>query len=1063
MSGNTLYDPACSIALSASAGSGKTYALTTRLLTMLLGGVHPSQILAITFTNAAARDIRDELFNRLDTLKAGENAEVELFSDTLGVSRERVSGMAAGLRSALMRQFSLLQISTIHSFFARIIRCFPRETGMVDFTVIDDPERDSLIKEAIVRFFDRMHHDRRLFNRVYSLLMSRGDRGTAAAQRIRTIYDRVHAMFYVLEPFVECMNTDVTRVEEEYFRYQRYLQSPKYIRILETLAGLVSAHHAEHGEKRYTRDFVTQLEEFMRDRSIRNLAESPFFRDYGARGLKNYLRSMCKRLPEEQASRFERLFHDSWRGLSRYFMSEMHHNVSTWLNVYALIQRIYDVMKAPAHVVDFTDIEIKARDLLVSLRDFSFFQHRIESWIRYILIDEFQDTSELEWSALYPLVQNCLKSGGALFYVGDVKQSIYRWRGGEPNLFSRIRDELGIQEEQLHYTYRQNGVLLDFVNRVFLDLHEETGGRFGYAEQHLPPGSEGKERGYVHIRSFRDRDVLIDGLLRHLHDLTLQGVGHDDIAILCRKNSEVEEIEALLRQEHIRFNSAGRTRLLDDYSIMDLVNTLHFVREPEEPLYLAGLLRAPLFRVHYDELLALQGDWRLHLHRLRDVNRGLYERILHIIRLSRYSSVSRFMRGLYEEFDLFSVYPDKREQLLGFLDLVYGFEEGRDHCRLEDFIRHLEEHSEYITLRSGDHRGVTVQTIHTAKGLEYHTVIVPFVSQRARFWLDGSLMYSRDEEARIDRFILATNPYPSYYPDQEVYGRIREENDLNYVIDEINTLYVALTRARENLIVLPHVGGRYETLGEVLLRVVGGQPDEQGEYEVRIGEPVESAVRREEPPRKYIPVAVAGSKGADAAGGSENHDLAGSVSPLAEEPAGGAADRRSNREGMLRGLLVHSVLEQIRRLPVDDEMLERMLRIALAREGRTYTRVEREGAVESVRQVIKDVVTDPRLEKYFSESAFSEVGILSTGFQNLLGRIDRIYIDEQIGVIDFKTNPVTTAEELNLLTDKLEEQVVAYCLAAEEIFSGKWVRGYLYFTSATYEQRLVQVYEGRRV
>ena len=125
----SLYDPSCSVAVSSSAGSGKTYTLTTRLLTMLLSGVELSQILAITFTNAAANDIREKLFSRISELEAGEPSEVALFRSIFSMDEERLREKACDLRLKLIRQFSLLQISTIHSFFTRIIGCFPGQNS----------------------------------------------------------------------------------------------------------------------------------------------------------------------------------------------------------------------------------------------------------------------------------------------------------------------------------------------------------------------------------------------------------------------------------------------------------------------------------------------------------------------------------------------------------------------------------------------------------------------------------------------------------------------------------------------------------------------------------------------------------------------------------------------------------------------------------------------------------------------------------------------------------------------------------------------------------------------
>ena len=1052
MSDQALYDPHRSIAVSSSAGSGKTYTLTTRLLTMLLSGVELSQVLAITFTNAAANDIREELFSRVSELEAGKPSEVALFGSIFSMDENRLREKARDLWLKLIRQFSLLQISTIHSFFTRIIGCFPRETGVIDFTVIDDPDREALLKESLVRFFDLLHGDKKLANRMYTLLTSRDERGLWAAGRVRGIYDLIHARYFMLENLTQAMDGSIENIEQEFFRKRNFLLSQKYRRILESLVRIIDGYLNEHGEKKHPRTFVQSLKDFLQSGTIRILTDCAPFRDYRDGGLKNYLQRIADGLPDGEG--FVRLFHDAWRGLSNFHMSEMVYRVYTWLDVYVLIQRIYRSFKEPSHVIDFTDIELIARDFLTRLSDYSFFRTRMESGLGYILIDEFQDTSELQWSALRPLIGNSMKGGGTLFYVGDVKQSIYRWRGGEPYLFNKVKEELEIREERLPYSFRQNRGLLDFMNGVFSSLSDETGGRFHYQEQRLPPHITDRERGFVHIRSFDGQEELIaevHGQLRTLHEA---GVEPDDIAILCRKNTEVGAIERMLRDEGITFNSAGRTRLLEDYCIRDILNVIRFVLDPHATLFLAGLLRAPFFRYSYgrlDELVG-EGSYGAALQQLKTRDRPLWEHIQKVIRLSRYRSPSSFIMHLYGELDVFAVYPGKREPLAAFLELAYDFESGRESVRLKDFYRYLQDNDQYITLRAGDHGGITVQTIHSAKGLEYHTVILPFLSQRFHASLDQSLMYSRDREGRIDRFAIANRVYVDYYADQDEIDRIQRDNDINYQIDEINTLYVALTRARENLVILPLIGRGGESIGKKLLQVAGQGFDAEGETGLRIGDIVPSFGKKEERAKEYVPMRpveqMVEPEGSEGSEGSEWRERV---------ETGSSVWRRGRREGLLRGIIFHAVIERIRKLPLGSGELDRLLDMASAREGRRYTKTEVTAAVKEARPVILNVIADHRLAKYFSDNAVSELGIFSDRYQNLTGRIDRIYLGEEIEVIDFKTNLISGDAELGRLVEAYGEQVDAYCATVREIFPGMSVRGYLYFTGAADSKRLVQV------
>jgi exodeoxyribonuclease V beta subunit len=724
----------------------------------------------------------------------------------------------------------------------------------------------------------------------------------------------------------------------------------------------------------------------------------------------------------------------------------MQYRIYTWLDVYMLVQDIYNSLKGASHVIDYADIELIARDFLLRLEDYGYFRSRLESGIRYILIDEFQDTSELQWSALRPLIANCIEGGGALFYVGDVKQSIYRWRGGEPFLFNRARKEFGIHEEILPYSYRQNRTLLDFVNDVFNALGEKSDSRFVYSDQHLPPHLADKERGYVFLRGIGGEEELAAEILKQIHSLEQGGVAVDDIAILCRTNNEVGMIETLLRDSGIAFNSAGKTRLLDDYCVRDILNAIGFVLHPDEPLFLNGLLRAPFFRCSFPFLdeLSEQGTGGT-MQQLKAREPKLWEAVQDILRLSRYTTPAGFVMELYRELDMFVQYPDRREPLMAFLELAYEFESSRDNVRITDFYRYLHENYERIVLSAGDHGGVTVQTIHSSKGLEYHSVIIPFLKQRFHAKLDGSFMYSRDDGGNIEHLAIAGKVYIHYHTDQQRIVRLQRENDIDYQTDEINTLYVALTRARENLIVLPQINVRSESVGTVLLHTARENTDmEDG---LRIGEIVASRDEGEKEKKQYVHVKPL--KQPEASGVPAWQD---------QEEVFSTAYRKSRRDGLIRGTLFHAVIERINDLPLNEEQLETLLAVSASREGRGYTKEELASAIRDVRPMVLNVIADPDLAKYFSDRATAELSIVSDRYQNLLGRIDRIYMGKEIEVIDFKTNPVQDDSEHERLVESYREQIDAYCSVLAEIYPNRQVHGYLYFTGAVESKRMVEVW-----
>jgi exodeoxyribonuclease V beta subunit len=836
------------------------------------------------------------------------------------------------------------------------------------------------------------------------------------------------------------MERGIDRVEGDFKQRRRYLFSPEFKRKIGYLVETITAYQEGKVENRNLASLCRALREFEDRGDIRLLANQGAFKNYGQKGMMGYLQKLSKEsLP---AADFRSIFRDVWKGMGTYFMNEMQYFVYTWLEIHRLIHNFYTSMKRSTLSIDFNDIELLALEFLGEISDFALFHSRIESKIRYVLIDEFQDTSELQWNALQSIVRNSLVRDGAFFYVGDVKQSIYRWRGGEPFLFQTVRKNLNVEERRLGYNYRQNAVLLKFVNTVFERIQELTEGQYPYERQLLSPGEDPKERGFVSVKKYRERESLIEELPSYLEMLSERGVMGDDIAILCRKNSEVEEIEKLLRLNRISFNSAGKTRLLEDYCIRDLFNVICFVLSPEEEIYLTALLRAPFFRRSYEQILGLRkGEEKITLRQIAKIDPSLLYRIEALVSASKYSTPSGFIGRLFEELDVFNTYREKTEALIEFLELAYSFENDHDGVTLPDFARWLEQNKEIIPLRVNRGAGVTIQTIHASKGLEYHTVILPFLFSLANLRLDGSLMYSKGLNGKIKNYALAARRYLDFNLDREGIARIREENDLDYKIDELNILYVALTRARENLLILPLEWKNRTTIGELLLS--GCDPNYTRKafpYGWERGSIVPSQKPAKRPEWKYVRVGVRAE---------------------VEQPSiptfeiGPKGQRKQRRGGLLKGTLVHGAIEMIRALPVDEETLERNMRSVACREGQDYTNAEKKEAMGEAKKTLLNVIADQRLAKYFINRAVGELTIFSEKFQNLLGRIDRIYIGEEIEIIDFKTNPVEGPQELIELIGHYREQVDTYCSVLSSIYTKRRVRGFLYFTEVDYGRRLV--------
>ena len=1091
-----IYDCTRSFALSASAGSGKTFALTTRLLAMLLAGVHPAEILAITFTNAAANDIRKKLFDRLLLLESGEARELALFGGIGGVEPGRIHEKAKALRPRLVRHFSALQISTIHSFFARVLRSFPGETGFFgDLGVLDEWAAGRFLTGAFERFFGLLPGDGPLFERVAAFLKAFRENSLNAGGAVREAYGRIRGRYYTLADLLGM-------IEKHGDVWGAFLETGGAVfgggldGAIEFLAGcaqrFIKGRGPERRPSREVASFLRGLVSFLESRRIGVLIGLPALRSD-----LRYIGWIRDFLPGDESRRFIETLGSVRRELARYLETQMRAYAGTYVEIYRRVDRFYGESKAAANTVDFTDIELHARDFFSRVTDFNYFDYRLGSGITHVLIDEFQDTSTLQWDALAPIVSHSLARGGTLFYVGDVKQSIYRWRGGEPELFERVSAGLGVERRRLGASYRQNGVLLEFVNTLFEAVSRGRVAGYVYARQHLPEEKGGADRGYVSIRERAEREGVLDGIAEGLRELEANGVVLGDCAVLCRTNMEIEAVERKLLEQGIGFSSPGRSRLLADCAVLDAVGVLKLALRPDERLYAASLLRSPVFNYSFGEVEEYLDATALGTRAggaSAEVTKTLVEKV-------PWLSPSRALRLIYEELGLFDVYPGRREALFELLEKASDFERTVRGGRIADFLEFLEQSAEELTVRLMQSEGVKLLTIHAAKGLEFHSVILPFLSQPFRLTMDGSLLFQKDGSGRIEQYCLARADYRDHLAGEEGYARLFEDAESKEQVDELNALYVAVTRAKENLFILPLVKGRARTVGTVLLEALGPGWGREARGPAPVGEP-RMGVSAEEAHEEGgaaavsegrdrsigspVPCRASDGKGAGAvtrvetrygptrpfsgealemlAAGRVREEAEGARGSAGEAGGGFSSSARERRVELLKGLVVHKALEMIgdvASVPVrTDEDLDLLLRKAMAQVGGRSTRGERERAFGEALASLRNALADDRIANFFWSGALREVVSLSRTYANGVGRIDRVLVGEAVEVVDFKTDTVRGTQRLNELTRLYRGQVGSYCRSLEIVYPGRAVRGILYFTDAPYGGRIAEVFSG---
>ena len=798
------------LALSASAGSGKTFALSVRYVALLFLGESPASILAATFTNKAAAEMRQRVLEALWRL------EEESYAPFLG-ELARQSGMSREelleRREEVLARFlsSPAHIVTLDSFFVSVLRAGALEIGLEpDFQTREDPGGDPELE--LLRELER-----------------EGLLEVLAELAVRMQKRRVEGMTESLESLYrqDPLLPPFPSEEEPLHKLEEAIDA-----LRESLRRRVEAVGAS----------ATAVNNFA-PLPVPDLLAKTLFAKESLHEHRNYKKYLDKDPAiEEEYQELRRLLARWSRQRERAVLSRLGSLYDHYRNV--RIRRARS-----SGVLDFDDLGYFAYRLLYEslARDLLYF--RLDSRFRHMLLDEFQDTSTLQFLLLKPLVDEIFAGEGqqeirSFFYVGDTKQSLYRFRGGVEELFDRVAEHYGIPVEHLSVNYRSARLVVESVNRWFE----------GVMPGYRPQTPHAQREGYMEVAE--SEEPLEEGV-RRAAALIERGVAPEQIAFLVSTNKEGNRLQELCLEAGIEtvLQTSSSLRTLPNVAAL-VAMAAHLYRG--EPLDAAPLL----------ELCGLE----------EPKPAGWYRPGMRPAEL---------LHRLLESYGIFSEDPN----ILKLLEFADGFETQPEF--FEEFSRSR------IPVAAHTLRGARILTIHGSKGLEFDYVIL----------LDrtGSEQGERDpliprfgEDLHIERFFYRIRGRERL---DEEYARLLEERRAAAEKDRLNLLYVALTRAVEGMIVLRKPkGSLFEPLETM-------EPGARGSLSVQ---PREESAPPEDPPsvtlsaygRQELPREEEGEEGPDHRAilqGTALHYTLEMMAGFDREELEGALDALRNRYGALLG------------------------------------------------------------------------------------------------------------------------------------------------------------------
>ncbi len=842
-------DPARSCVVEACAGSGKTWMLVSRMLRALLDGAAPHEILAITFTRAAAGEMRERLDRWLSDFSAPRSTHEERVRALVdrGLDAARAAALAPELGSLQARVLAAgrtVEIRTFHGWFAQLLRSAPLAL------------LDRLGVQGDAELVEDWREHRTAVHRVFHAALLRdealrADHAAATARRGRhqlrvwldVVWDR--RVEFELADEAGVLATSVERAEEVWPELAAYAHPAESIataawneRLRAAARELVSARGKlarDAGE-----DLATALSLAPQDRFA--AVWSTLFTAMDER------RAFARGLPlaEEAQWALEHLATQVHQHESR-----EEHLCMVRLGR-ALLAALADYKRAQG-LADMADLE---RVALVLLRDgelSGWVQERLDARVSHLLIDEFQDTSPLQWHALHGWLAGYAGAGGGasgqrppgVFIVGDPKQSIYRFRRAEPRVFeaaaSFVRDGLGGSVLACDHTRRNAPRVIEAINGVFL----AAGDGFPGFRRHTtaigadptsevttlarvgrPPRPASRRSEGAAPLAWRDSltspRLVADEVLREreaeavadeVASTIVAGTRADDIYVLCRKRQSLRLVALALERRHVGHSAVEDAMLAETTEAQDLIALLDALVSTGHDLSLARALRSPLFGASDLDLLAIReraaegASWWRALRELEAASpaleraRGLLARWHALVAtLPPHDLLDRIV----VEGDLHARYaaavpPEQRGFALDAIDAVLAQSLSLDGGRYSTpyaFVRALKKRAVKAALpvRAA---AVRLLTVHGAKGLEADTVfVVDAEPERSNPPTTTLLVEWPVEAERPTRCAFVYNENrcpPSLRALLEDETRARER-------EELNGLYVAMSRARRRLV-----------------------------------------------------------------------------------------------------------------------------------------------------------------------------------------------------------------------------------------------------------------------
>ncbi len=833
----------------ASAGSGKTFQLVVEYLKLILDNpFNYKHILAVTFTNKATNEMKSRILEQLYRLANNEeSAYVSILRDETGKSEQNIRERAGQVLKNILHDYNRFSINTIDSFTQKVIKAFNRELGISpNFSVNID--NDIILEEASDRLFAKMGKDRKLLNwlREYSRERIEENR----SQRLDTEILKLGAELFK-ERFQVFFPEDGESVYTRENLDELVKELRKIVSVFETSLKKYGQYQVDEmnrcglspadftgGSNRSIGNFFVKLANGDQPNLTKTVLESVESSEKWVTKTNKRREEIMSLINQKLLSGLHELIEYHQEHFPRYNSALA---VLKQVRTLGILIDLKEEIKELLHEKD--TLPLSDSNLLLSKiigeSDSPFVYEKLGTYFKHFMLDEFQDTSGLQWFNFKPLLLNSLAEGHSNLIVGDVKQSIYRWRNSDWNILAeQLNHDFSGQQKTDHtldFNWRSDRNVIDFNNNIFKHLitvfesglFSEIDNNQSYIDQfrniyssyQQTSGKKNPEKtGYIKV-DFLEKDSFYHDsaslLIEQVKMLQDKGIKPAEIAILIRKNREgIDIIQAFLEAAKLPENKDYELSVLSNESlflhasrgVLFIIHIIEYLVDPDNEILQATLLNLwlswlkPTLTENAERETDTFGGW----HSAEERNQVFSSELSQKIKLARnkvaLASLDETIThiaaifGLYEletELPFIQTLTDKAGELKTML--------SND---LSNFLFWWNEKG-YKTSVSVNEEvdSIRLLTVHKAKGLEYKAVLIPYFNWDSS-WVGSNipLLWVEHDAPPFNRFprlpVLADGTMK-----MSEYVKDYNEERVNSFIDTMNLVYVAFTRAKSVLMI----------------------------------------------------------------------------------------------------------------------------------------------------------------------------------------------------------------------------------------------------------------------